>query len=166
MPFGTLLLQVRSRTRSSSTTCELAGFSESQAFPNLPNQNLHFNKNLRWSIGTLNFEKHHFTSYISKKKKRRVSLVLKLQRSSLLGIPKSGSPVVRTLKLPQLGAWVQSLVRELRSCKLCGTARKKKRKKGGKKGSLFCLVEIHLWPRRVYPGFVNIGTYEQGALGT
>ena len=39
-----------------------------------------------------------------------------------------GGPVVRTpILLP--GSWAQSLIRELRSCNLCGKAKKKKKKK-------------------------------------
>ena len=40
-----------------------------------------------------------------------------------------GGPGIRSqsvLSLPE--AWVQSMVRELRSCKLCGTVKKKKKK--------------------------------------
>ena len=33
------------------------------------------------------------------------------------------------------------------------------------RNSLFCLVEIHLWPMRVHPGFVSIGTFEERSFG-
>ena len=38
-----------------------------------------------------------------------------------------GGPVVKTL-LPEQGAWVQSLVRELSSCMLCSKKKKAKKK--------------------------------------